>query len=109
MTLEGLLPVDPRAPVSHVSYFEANAFARWAGKRLPTEFEWEVASAGYAPDGNDLGDRTRCARARPSPRAREGSPSSSATCGSGPRPPTSPIPATAPRPAASASTTASSW
>jgi ergothioneine biosynthesis protein EgtB len=54
MTLEGLLPVDPRAPVSHVSYFEANAFANWIGKRLPTEFEWEVASAGYPLEGSDL-------------------------------------------------------
>ena len=45
-TMHGLKPVIQSAPVTHVSYFEANAFANWKGKRLPTEFEWEVASNG---------------------------------------------------------------
>ena len=51
-TLFGLKNLDLNEPVSQVSYFEADAFARWAGLRLPTEFEWEHASGVATVDGN---------------------------------------------------------
>lgn len=51
-TLSGLRPVNDDEPVCHVSYFEADAYARWAGARLPSEFEWEVASRDIPIEGN---------------------------------------------------------
>jgi ergothioneine biosynthesis protein EgtB len=54
MSLLGLRPVDLASPVTHVSYYEADAFARWAGYRLPTEFEWEVAASSVTLQGRTL-------------------------------------------------------
>jgi ergothioneine biosynthesis protein EgtB len=72
-TLSGMKPVDLCEPVCHLSYFEADAFARWRAARLPTEAQWEAASTDLPPDGNFAEDQKfhpqACVRASPAAKA----------------------------------------
>jgi ergothioneine biosynthesis protein EgtB len=70
-TLGGTGPLDRGAPVSHLSYYEADAYARWAKARLPSEAEWEIAAASVSVDGNFVENERLHPQAGPTEGARQ--------------------------------------